>query len=184
MPKPGERDAMIYIYTDSDAPARQQRLAECARQYVSWRGLSDSEFTVAKSAAGKPYFPHSPHIHFSISHSGEYWVAAFSGQNVGLDIQQHLQRDYLAVAKRWYHPQEFAAVKQYGASCFFDIWSAKESLLKYSGEGLSAAFSTFSVIEKGQIAALNSGLHLQTLKLLAGYSLCICGKNLGRIYSQ
>lgn len=139
------------------------------------------DFTVAVAKGGKPYFPHCPQVHFSISHSGEYWAVAFSSLPVGLDIQRHEQRDYLSLAKRWYHPQEYAAVEQYGKQCFFDIWCAKESRIKCGGTGFPALFPTFSVVEKGAIAAVVEDWQIKPLNIDADYSACLCGQQLGRV---
>jgi 4'-phosphopantetheinyl transferase len=183
LPKPRAPDVVIYLYKDSVPPPRNIRLAECARRYSQWRELPPGDFTLATAAGGKPYFPLNPHVHFSISHSGEYWAVAFSGYALGLDIQSHVERDYLAVAKRWYHIREYAAVEQYGLECFYDIWCAKESLIKCSGEGFSASFSLLCVVKDGAIAPACSGLQLKSLQMIAGYSACLCAKKLGRIYA-
>ena len=184
MPKQCAQDAQIYLYKDSEPPQRSRRLLECAHRYALWRGLPKGDFAIATTPFGKPYFPHRLDMHFSISHSGEYWAVAFGGQELGLDIQRHEKRDYLALAKRWYHPQEYAAVEQYGPNYFFDIWCAKESLIKCSGEGFSASFSTFCVIKDGAIAPASKGWQLKPLPMIAGYSACLCGKELGRIFTH
>jgi 4'-phosphopantetheinyl transferase len=159
-------------------------LTECAHLYTAWCGLPAGDFTVAKAPGGKPYFLRYPALRFSISHSGEYWGVAFSGQELGLDIQSHKERNYMALAKRWYHAKEYAAVEQYGPACFFDIWSAKESLVKCSGEGFSAAFSAFSVAAEGKIVPLCDGWQLKPLHIAEGYSACLCGKKLGKIFLE
>lgn len=183
LPKPHAQDVMIFIYKDDDPPPRRQRLLECASRYALWRGLKkDGDFELDLAPGGKPYFPRRPELHFSVSHSGEYWLAAFQGQPLGLDIQLHEERDYLAIAKRWFHPDEYAAVKQYGPHCFFDIWSAKESLVKCSGAGLTSSFSAFSVVEGGAIAPHNGGLQLKPMNLIVGYSICLCGKEIKKVY--
>ena len=177
-------DVVIYIYNDSEPPPRGLRLPDCARRYALWRGLTAADFTVAAAGGGKPYFPQSPHIHFSISHSGAYWAAAFGGQPLGLDIQRHEARNHLALAKRWYHREEYAAVEQKGSACFFDIWSAKESLVKCSGEGVSPSFSAFSVLKNGVIAERCGPWQLKLLHLADGYSACLCAENLGQVHVE
>jgi 4'-phosphopantetheinyl transferase len=169
---------------DSGPPPRGQRLSECAARYARLRGLAAADFTLAKSSRGKPYFPHCPGIHFSLSHSGAYWAAAFGGQPLGLDIQRHTKRDILALAQRWYHPEEYLAVQRQGAELFFAIWSAKESLVKCSGTGFSAAFSAFSVLEKGRLAQQCGGWQLKPLRIVEGYSACLCGQELGSIHIE
>ena len=43
---------------------------------------------VFKDKNGKPYFDSKPDIHFSISHSGDYAMCAFSDNPIGADIQK------------------------------------------------------------------------------------------------
>lgn len=176
-------DVTVFLYKENGPlPLRQERLRECAHRYSRWRGLTAGDFTLAVAPGGKPYFPRCPQVHFSISHSAGYWAAAFSGRPLGLDIQRHVERDYLALAKRWYHPLEYTAVEQFGPKCFFDIWSAKESLVKCNGTGFPASFPSFSVVEKGAIAPESVGWQLKPLNMLAGYSACVCGKELGQVF--
>ena len=182
LPKIHAHDTLIFLYQNSNGWAREYYLSECAHCYTIRRGMSVGDFSVASMPGGKPYFPYYPQVHFSISHSGEYWAAAFGGNPLGLDIQRHEERDILALAKRWYHNEEFVAVEQYGKECFFDIWSAKESLVKCCGEGFPASFTKFSVVENGVVAAVCGIWQLKLLRIIAGYSFCLCAKELGEVY--
>ena len=184
MPRIDADDIILYIYKDSEPPARSLRLSECARRYAASSGLPAVHDRLATAPGGKPYFLRQPGLHFSISHSGDYWAVAFGGQPVGLDIQQHAARDYLALAKRWYHPQEYAAVQQYGPAHFFAIWSAKESVVKCSGKGIFASFSTFSVAEGSGILPLSAGLQVRPVSLMKGYAACLCAKRIKRVYLE
>lgn len=44
--------------------------------------------SIARGPWGKPCFPNLPMLHFSISHSGEWWLCAFSDRPVGIDLQR------------------------------------------------------------------------------------------------
>lgn len=176
-------DIVIYVYEEGGGMAAGWRLPASAANYAKQRGLPGGAFDVAISAGGKPYFPARPDIHFSISHSGLYWLAAFHGAPLGIDLQAHVRRDYAAIAKRWYHADEEAAVAEHGPGCFFDIWSAKESHCKMLGTGINAGFRRFCVVSGGNIAPACNGLQLRQMRLFAGYSLCLCAEQIGEVYT-
>ena len=80
------------------------------------------------SARGKPAFADLPGLHFSISHCRQE-----------------------AITRRFFHPREQAWLTQY-PEAFFSLWTAKESVVKWSGKGIGEDFSRFSVIdEAGQL---------------------------------
>ena len=177
-------DIIVYVYADAAAPPRRHRLPLCAAHYAAARGLAGGGFNPAENKGGKPWFPARPEVCFSVSHSGGYWLAAFHGAPLGLDIQARRQADYLAIAKRWYHADEYAAVLQNGPACFFDIWSAKESICKMNGAGIDASFPRFSVIANGVLAAEVNNCQLRQIKLIKDYSLFLCAARIGAIHIE
>lgn len=97
------------------------------------RDLADLHFT----EAGKPFWAQGPR--FSISHSGRYagCVVAASDDadfNVGFDIEQvrPLRRDVLA---RVLSAEELASA-QGDPVALYQLWSAKEAVVKAVGVGL------------------------------------------------
>lgn len=59
------------------------------------------------------------------------------------------------MSQRFFHPLEMQYVQQNGENAFFDVWSAKESYLKYLGCGLSLPMQSFSVVdEAGRFPAI------------------------------
>ncbi|WP_173011460.1 4'-phosphopantetheinyl transferase family protein [Holdemania massiliensis] len=96
---------------------------------------------------GKPYFADLPALHFSISHCGQQWVCLFASQPVGIDIEQPRRCREEAIARRFFHPLEQAWLTKHPET-FFQIWTAKESFVKWSGCGIDSQFSKFSVIDE------------------------------------
>ena len=132
-----------------------------------------AEPALASGAHGKPYFPDAPQLQFSISHSGAYWLCAFSAAPVGLDVQQHRDCQKQALARRFFSPAEQAFLERTSHAPFFDLWCAKESYLKFTGEGLSGLEAVCTVSPEGGFPSV-PGVNLQLLPLFAGYSACLC----------
>ncbi len=99
---------------------------------------------VRKSDAnGKPYLVDFPDFHFSLSHSGDIVVCAVSTVPVGVDLE--LPRPVRSgIAARWFSPEEQCFLTQ-NPSAFFDLWMAKEAVLKEIGCGISGGLKQVSV---------------------------------------
>lgn len=98
---------------------------------------------------GKPYLTDDP-LRFNLSHSG-YWalLAVALDIEVGVDIEQvRSSRDLFGIAENYYHPDEFARLKQQPASeqtqFFYQLWTLKEALLKGIGVGISAGMENLN----------------------------------------
>ena len=109
--------------------------------------LSQTDLTLDKADGGKPYLPEYPEIHFSISHSGDYWACAFAPVEIGLDLQEVTGVNGDRIAKRFLHPEEYEWLSHVGFDRFCLIWAHKESYLKYTGEGLVGGLDSFSLTE-------------------------------------
>ena len=92
---------------------------------------------VVRLPGGKPVFAAFPDCHFSLSHSGALALCALSDAPVGADIERIRPRRpglpayalsgaeherYLALGGDW--------------PAFYTLWTEKESIVKYTGEGL------------------------------------------------
>jgi 4'-phosphopantetheinyl transferase len=104
-------------------------------------GLSDLCYT----SYGKPYFREGPD--FSISHSGSRVVCLISSDGrVGIDLEEIRQLplgDFQAQFSRieWNNIQYSSSP----LSTFFHYWTAKESVAKADGRGLSLGLAGISV---------------------------------------
>ena len=164
----------------SDLPGASHRLLRQAAQLYA-PGLAEP--ALASGAHGKPYFPDAPQLQFSISHSGAYWLCAFSAAPVGLDVQQHRDCQKQALARRFFSPAEQAFLERTSHAPFFDLWCAKESYLKFTGEGLSGLEAVCTVSPEGGFPSV-PGVNLQLLPLFAGYSACLCTASPAEIREQ
>ncbi len=157
-------------------------LAYCALTFCKENGLTaPADFGLTKGKYGKPFFANLPEVHFSISHSGDFWLCAFGENPLGVDIEKWRVADYSAIARRFFHPEECKAVASGSISTFFNIWTAKESYVKYHGKGLSLPLESFSVVNDGILVSSVCGLQLQSFEFVPGYSAHICSSTLGSI---
>ncbi|MGQ0585167.1 MAG: 4'-phosphopantetheinyl transferase family protein [Reyranella sp.] len=114
-------------------------------------GLDPHALVFAENAFGKPRLADRPSVHFSLSHSGDQAVLAVSEQReIGIDIERVRPLDHLDLARRYFHPNEVAAIGGVKASdeqllAFFRIWTLKEATAKAIGKGLSIPLDSFEV---------------------------------------
>lgn len=88
---------------------------------------------------GKPFFKEYPQICFNVSHAGHFAAAAFSDDDVGIDIEK-TRRMQMRVASRFFTDaeQDWICSQNEGQDkAFTRIWTRKESLIKATGHGLS-----------------------------------------------
>lgn len=128
--------------------------------------------TIEKNEFGKPRLGDHENFHYNISHSGRYVVIASGNTNVGVDVQQHSAgTDRMAVAEQCFAPDEQAYVGQ-SIRRFYEVWTGKESYLKYTGEGLRRHMRSFSIFD----VRSDADPKIRCLDCLpdCGYSLSLC----------
>ena len=110
-----------------------------------------------KGPHGKPYFeePGLEGVFFSLSHTRGHAIVCFSEGEIGADCENTEARGearlrYKRIADRCFSEDE----KGYadlgapdGALRFFEIWTAKEAYMKYTGNGFSEGMRSFSVLD-------------------------------------
>lgn len=92
---------------------------------------------------GKPFLPDGPH--FNLSHAGDYVLLGVADEPLGVDVEHIVPWDS-RVAARVFTPDEQAwLAAQPGDAPFYRLWTAKESLMKLTGQGLALPPETFSI---------------------------------------
>lgn len=100
-------------------------------------------------------------IHFNLSHSGTMAACALASCAVGVDIERTSRRVSEALIQRVCNAKEQELVHRDPLS-FFDLWTAKEAVVKMTGEGIS-----------GDLAQID--LHGATTWRLPGdYAMSVC----------
>lgn len=91
-------------------------------------------------------------IHFNISHSGLWVVAATSIAPVGVDVER-MRKVPEGVAYRFFSQTEQNLLNKAHdetekAQIFFTLWTLKESFIKAIGKGLSKSLNTFTILQQ------------------------------------
>ena len=113
-------------------------------------GLRNEQIVFSTSEYGKPFLVNDYDIHFNISHAGDYIACAISNEPVGIDVEVIRVPDF-RIAQRFYSPDEMEYVMEDKCKYrFYEIWTKKESRIKWEGKGLYKSLASFSVLCKEQ----------------------------------
>lgn len=105
--------------------------------------MSDIEIYIDENGKGR--IENRDNLFFNISHSKDYVVLALSDEEVGIDIQE-IKPLKANVPKRFFTDldNEYIDKSEEGKiERFTQVWSAKESFAKLTGNGIGEGFSTF-----------------------------------------
>ncbi len=121
----------------------------CAKNGIEF-DMRDAE--IKERQNGKPYIDSVP-VFFNVSHSGLLWVCMVGGAECGIDIQISKDMDmrrYEKIIQRYYSENEKIFCDKYGMDGFFRIWSHREAVGKYTGEGFYSKMPDF-VNDSGEL---------------------------------
>ena len=164
------------------SPERRQRADRYRRKEDALRclaagallryALGTTEYTIGKGAFGKPYIEGQDSFHYNLSHSGNWVAIAYGHREVGIDVEKiSLDAGKETIARRYFTSDEQAYVfekKDLTPQRFFEVWTGKESYLKYLGTGLQKNLTSFSIF------SLEPEVKLYHRTLPGGYSLTVC----------
>ncbi len=132
--------------------------------------LGTCEYQIEKNEFGKPYVKGRDDFYYNLSHSGKYVVIAFGNGEIGVDIQQHRgDTDMRMIADHCFARDEKDYVWQSDRQIkerFYEIWTGKESYLKYIGKGLCKDMRSFSISDRKR--------EIRLLYPEEGYTLSLC----------
>jgi len=163
-----EAGLRLYI-REEEAPEKYSHGALLDALFL-YTGRKYSAEDIIRLPNEKPYLPDGS-VQFSVTHSGGIWMACLSPFPVGLDLQIHKPKYSIGVAKRYFHPTELVLLESAKAdgsdtALFFDLWCARESYAKYTGDGVAALDKNYST--------RTSPVPLYPLTFRQGYSLYLC----------
>lgn len=154
-------------------------------------GIPHASLVKKYNAYGKPELAEHPSCHYNISHSGDWVVAVFDNQPVGIDIE-HLSPIEMSIAERFFSPSEVSLLLEQKnveqqQSLFYDLWTLKESYIKAEGKGLSIPLDSFSFdfreqnqednkIEFYRLGKPDTSWYFKQYMIDPGYALAVCGR--------
>lgn len=154
--------------------------AESAR--VLWQELTVEELlsrlrvrrclTYTCGEKGKPFLRGYP-WYFSLSHSGDYVLCAFSGREVGADLQRMEPVDAGKLAGRFFAGREREVLEACGTEAlrqrlFFELWAKKEAFGKLTGQGVAGVLGR-DMLDRGA-----KGPEWLEIPAPEGYAAAVC----------
>lgn len=148
-----ENEACFLKYYEILSPARRKKVDSCLQlkdkrlslatgilldRGLAAYGLCERNAAVVYGENGKPRLPQYPHIHFSLSHSGNRAMAVFADVETGCDIEK-MQKANMKLAEKFFTLKEYTYIEEQGTAekqdeAFCRLWTLKESFVKVIGD--------------------------------------------------
>ena len=134
-----ERAARFHFAEDAHRWKRARALLRLTLSAAT--GIAPEALRFRTGAFGKPELEvdSTPPVHFNLSHSGDWAAIAVAAQPVGVDIEAAKPLPAAELAAFAFRPEEHAAILSHAAPdhCFLEYWTAKEAVMKCTGQGLT-----------------------------------------------
>ena len=129
---------------DCEKMREESLYARVLLKYALNRYFSVKDFTVCKAENGKPYLEGN-NLHFNLSHCLKRVICTVSEFEVGCDVQD-IRPLNEKVTKRFFACDECEALSASDKKDehFIKLWTLKEAILKYKGEGISGGLDSYS----------------------------------------
>jgi 4'-phosphopantetheinyl transferase len=187
-----DEKARVARLKDPDA-ASQQKISRGILRLLLGRytGIEPKFLGFSYSEFGKPYLsnPANSKICFNLSHSGNLLlIAVVKGKQIGIDVEKYDGKiDISGIASMVFSPEEQSSLSRSKDTVhdFYELWTAKEAILKSTGLGFSYPSNKFSVvISKDNVQHLKitsdlpsgSDFSLESFSPVEGYSAAIALK--------
>ncbi|OAT81010.1 hypothetical protein A6P54_13535 [Bacillus sp. MKU004] len=149
------------------------------------KGVSDLtgkrmyDIQLERNKHGKPQLKGGCGLHFNLSHSGEYIIAAFSEYRIGVDIER-IRNINLNIARKMFTQEEYEYITKPSSEemklrYFYKVWTLKESYMKAVGKGLTIPLDSFTVVRKGKVLKkMNHEFFMEMVPIHLNYQLAVC----------
>ena len=148
---------------DQASPERKQRAMRCLRREYALEILAGEALLrlalpggvpeLCRTSGGKPVFRDREGLWFNLSHSSPYAALALGDSPVGIDVEgPKPNRDLPRLMGRCFCAEEQAYAAPQGQVLpdrFYQVWTAKESWLKYLGTGITGDMREWNVFAPG-----------------------------------
>lgn len=154
----------------------QYSLFENKGQYV--------EINLEYNNFGKPFLKNMDDFSYNISHSGDWVVIAYGNAEVGIDIEK-IQYVNQSIVDRIFTKEEkdyvYSGLKMEQGKRFTQIWTLKESYVKYLGTGFLTELNSFSInpidcVVTNQDGEIQDNIIIKSKQFDINYYLSVCGK--------
>jgi phosphopantetheinyl transferase len=151
-----------------------ERRAELLQQALGRHGVA-LPCPIVKDEHGKPRIDAEKAPHFSLTHSGGWWLCAVAEKPLGIDLEQLRELDWQGLRDRWFTRAEREWVTD--ELRFFHLWCAHEAYAKYDGRGLEKTIHA-ELLQQGQLTGHPSKVQLAEPDFKSNFRLCIAAQRI------
>ena len=158
--------------------------AELLLRYSLFQALGRlDEPKIVYNEFGKPFVNHIAGFSYNLSHSGKWVVIAYGSTEIGIDIEE-IQTVEENIYDKYFTEEEknyiCTTTEAEHKKRFTQIWTLKESYIKYLGTGIFTELHSFSVnaiegVVRTQAEGIQKGLRLKSCLFDTDYYLSVCG---------
>ena len=135
---------MLFVFADryTDESFKEVNIITGTDEFTEEK-ISDIVISIDENGKGR--IENREGLFFNISHSKDYCVLALADEEVGVDIQE-IKPLKTNIPKRFFteYDNEYIDQSEEGRiERFTEVWSAKESFAKLTGNGIGEGFATF-----------------------------------------
>lgn len=121
-------------------------------RYLACRYLEvdNSELIFETNEYGKPFLLGKPNFHYNVTHTRNAIAVAVSNSLVGVDVEKIREYEN-GIVKRFFDYKEQEYIEKNPESAnrnFYEIWTKKESYIKWKGKGLLIPLNSFDVLDE------------------------------------
>lgn len=160
--------------------------AEAIMRYylIKYFCINNSDIEIIYNEYGKPFLKKIP-LYFNLSHSGKWVVCAWSENEIGVDIEK-IDKINFDIATSFFCKEEIDYIKSdvENEQCkkFIQMWTLKESYIKYIGKGLAIPLNSFCVKKNADRFNIEfdgniESVFLKQLEFSDGYYLTECSED-------
>lgn len=132
---------------------KQSKAAGLLLAYALKESVEVDEYTMEydDGVNGKPFFRNRPEIYFNVTHTRGICAVAISDRSVGIDAEYKMPltptRVKVLKKRKFFVPEEIAdfslreGIDELDCDAFYRLWTAKESAVKCSGDGIGIGFN-------------------------------------------
>ncbi|MEG0570668.1 MAG: 4'-phosphopantetheinyl transferase superfamily protein [Oscillospiraceae bacterium] len=141
-----EREKITRLRFDSDKMLSLYARVLLRAVVYQTQNISNTEILISENEYGKPFLKNNKDFHFNISHTKNAVVLVVYDSCVGVDIER-VRPINTNVARRFFTKTELEYVVK--TNCdrrFCEVWTKKESYVKFKGRGIGLGLDRFDVL--------------------------------------